>query len=478
MSNAERATSTEFHREPYRDELNFAEFPLASVSTSLPKDQKTLEFTDEIFDKARNERVTRKLTITASDKYGLPTAIDDEVIFGLIQLTGKADFSSRKVSFTRYELLKLLNWADSTKNYNRLEQSLNRWLGVTLYYDKAWWSKEEQSWVNEGFHILDHVTILDKERQRRRAMQGEEGGRSSFVWNEVVFNSFKAGYLKPVDFEFYKRLESAVSKRMYRFLDKRFYRQSRLEFDLRTFACEHVGLSKNYHTGEVKRVLSPAIAELEGQGFLKRLSAEERFVRKARGEWSIVFVRERKALPASSPEELPEILKALLDRGITPASARTLVAQIPEEKLHEKIRLHDWLLSQRDNRISKSPAGFLYRSIVEDFALPEDYLSALSAEKRRRPEKKVVPLQRRTAAKPTEPKPPSDRSAIEEYWRALGPEEQERLERELVTSAPAFLRQQYVAGQKERGLLFQTVRQAIIDEHVRKVLCGAAAANT
>ena len=34
----------------YRDELNFAEFPLASVSTSLPKGQKTLEFTDTIFD--------------------------------------------------------------------------------------------------------------------------------------------------------------------------------------------------------------------------------------------------------------------------------------------------------------------------------------------------------------------------------------------------------------------------------------------
>src|ERR1043166_9719462 len=97
-------------RESYRDELNFAEFPLASLSTSLPKDQKTLEFTDEIFDKSVSKRVQRKLTITASDKYGLPTAMDDEVILGLIQLTGKSDFSDRKVYFTRYELLKLLGW--------------------------------------------------------------------------------------------------------------------------------------------------------------------------------------------------------------------------------------------------------------------------------------------------------------------------------------------------------------------------------
>lgn len=289
-------------RELYRDELNFAEFPLASLSTSLPKSQKTLEFTDEVFDKARNERVTRKLTITASDKYGLPTAMDDEVILGLIQLTAKTDFSDRRVHFTRYELLKLLTWSDDTRNYKRLEQSLNRWLGVTLYYDKAWWSKEEQSWVNEGFHILDHVTILDKERQRRTSQKSEQGGRSSFVWNDVVFGSFKAGYLKQIDFEFYKRLESAISKRLYRFLDKRFYHRERLEFDLRTFACEHIGLSKKYHNGELKRVLGPAIAELEAEGFLKPLPSDERFFCRAKGEWAAVFVRggTSRKLPAAT----------------------------------------------------------------------------------------------------------------------------------------------------------------------------------
>lgn len=468
MSNAERAPSPEPLREQYRDELNFAEFPLASVSTSLPKDQKTLEFRDEIFDKARNERITRKLTITASDKYGLPTAIDDEVILGLIQLTGKTDFANRKVHFTRYELLKLLNWADSTKNYNRLEQSLNRWLGVTLYYDKAWWSKEEQSWVDEGFHILDQVTILDKERQRRRAAKGEDGGKSSFVWNEVVFNSFKAGYLKQIDFEFYKGLESAISKRMYRFLDKRFYHRPRLEFDLRTFACEHIGLSKNYHTGELKRVLSPAIAELEVQRFLKTLPGDERFVRKGRGEWTIVFQREAKQLQPSSREDLPELVKALIQRGVTESSARSIVAQLTEEKIREKISFFDWLMARRDHRVSKSPAGFLYRSIVEDFSLPDDYLNAVGPRKTRRPESNVVPLQRHKRLEPQEP--PSDRAAIDQFWSELTAAQQEELERELVAAAPLFLRQQYTSGQKERGPLFQVVRQAIIDDYVRREL--------
>jgi hypothetical protein len=459
------------HRQSYRDELNFAEFPLASLSTSLPKDQKTLEFNDEIFDKSANKRVQRKLTITASDKYGLPTAMDDEVILGLIQLTGRSDFMDRRVFFTRYELLKLLNWPDTTRNYHRLEQSLNRWLGVTLYYEKAWWSKEEQSWVSEGFHILDHVQILDQERQRRSAKRSaDEAGKSSFVWNDIVFNSFKAGYIKQIDFEFYKGLESAVSKRLYRFLDKRFYQRQRLEFDLRPFCCEHIGLSKNYHNGELKRVLTPAILELETLGYIEKASSEERFVRKARGEWSVTFVRASKTtarLAESSP-----LVQALVERGISAPSARRIASQSASTKVEEKIALVDWLSVRRDPRVQKNPSGFLYRAITEDFPLPEDYRRTQQPKKASPP--KVVSLTR-PAVPPKPSTEASDRSAIETFWKALPPEEQNRIEAELVLAATPFQKQHYQDGQKARGPLFQIVRQSIIDDYVRKMLSPSAA---
>lgn len=460
-------------RESYRDELNFAEFPLASLSTKLPKGQKTLEFTDDIFDKARNQRVTRKLTITASDKFGLPTAMDDEVILGLLQLTARSEFSERRVHFTRYELLKLLNWSDDTRNYRRIEQSLNRWLGVTLYYDKSWWSKEDQCWVSEGFHILDHVQILDKERQLSRSKRGgEQTGKSSFVWNEVVFNSFKSGYLKQIDFDFYKQLESAVSKRMYRFLDKRFYHRQRLEFDLRTFACEHIGLSKNFHTGELKRGLAPAIAELEAQGFLEKIPTEERFVQVGKGSWQIIFIRGR---GSALPEKTPELVTALVDRGISASSAKSLATAATAEQIHERIALFDWLCAKKDSRVQKSPAGFLYRAISENYALPEDYLAAVA--KASPPSgRNVVPI-RRTEERPERlsPEAQAEREAIDRYWAELSTEEQERIERELLLTAPKFYREQYAQGQKERGPLFKIVRQSLIDQHVRSVLKSRAA---
>src|SRR5688572_23556302 len=91
-----------------RDEMNLAEFPLGTLSDRAPAGEKTLEFEDRIFDESKNDWVTRRLTISASDKYGLPTALDDEVILGLIQLTKEQKFSDRKVPFSRYRLVEVL----------------------------------------------------------------------------------------------------------------------------------------------------------------------------------------------------------------------------------------------------------------------------------------------------------------------------------------------------------------------------------
>ena len=54
-----------------RDELNLAEFPIASLSSRPDKARKTLQFEDRIWDKGLGRHVTRKLMITASDRYAL-----------------------------------------------------------------------------------------------------------------------------------------------------------------------------------------------------------------------------------------------------------------------------------------------------------------------------------------------------------------------------------------------------------------------
>lgn len=455
----------------FRDELNFAEFPIAAVADTVAENVKTLEFTDEIFDPSTNKPVTRTLVITAADKFGLPTALDDEVLLGLIQLSCAKGFADRKVHFSRYELIKLLGWRDESKSYRRVEESLYRWAGVTLHYRKAWWSKEERCWVNETFHVIDQVTVFDRERiERRRKMAkgSPEKALSSFAWNEAVFQSFQVGYIKSLDFDFYKSLKSAIAKRMFRFLDKRFYHKGRWEFDLRTYACEHVGLSKNYSNSELKRKLLPAVRELEEREFLSPLPDTERFVKTRPGAWHAVFVKAGRKVTVLPRGETTDLIQALVARGITPKSAEKLVSRHPRARIEEKVRLFDGVKARGGEGAIRNRAGWLYSAIVHDYAVVEDATQKPPHHSR----SPVLAALTQTpkavgASESTDDEP----SPVRAFLARLSDAEQSEFEVQAVALAPAFLRKQYTDGAEQKGTLWRFAREQILAAHFERT-CG------
>jgi hypothetical protein len=460
--------------EKFKDELNFAEFPLASLADHVPNDQKTLTFVDTIIDKSLNKPVTRKLTIMASDQFGLPRALDEEVILGLIQISNRQGFKDKKVYFSSYELIKLLGWSDSTKSYKRIEESLNRWISITLFYDKAWWSKSEQCWVNEKFHILESVTIYDKERRaksKKLKANDANAGRSYFVWNEKVFESFLAGNLKEIDLDIYKGLRSSISKRMYRFLDKRFYLKSRLEFDLSIFAYEHIGVSRNSPLTEVKRLLSKPILELENIGFIKSLPKEERFIKVRKGVYNVIFEKGQSEAISLMSDEEAKVLEELKERGVTPNKASKIVRSYPIASILEKIAIHDWMISTKDKRCSTNPAGFLVNAIENNYQQPKGFLkskeeskSGLKVIEGNRPERKVKT--KSSTAESTKKNKPSDLEIeFDKWWVSLSESEQIEFEEKAVSQAKGFARNFYKERSHDReGVGFKAIRRSILLE--------------
>jgi hypothetical protein len=396
--NEENATSTDHG---WKDELNLAEFPIAALTDRVPNGQTTLVFEDKL-EGRDHPPIVRKVTIMGTVKHGLPTAIDDEVLVGLIQLTKRrSNFTNAKVPFSRYELIELLGWPQSGASYRRIEEALNRWVGVVLMYENAWWDNTAKSWVDESFHVLDNVTLYDRERRkraggkpgkpgakaapRRPKKTGTEGDPlplSSFRWNMVIFESFQSGNLKQLDFEFFLRLRLPTSKRMFRFLDKRFYRRDRLDFDLRTLACEHIGMSRSYAPTELKRRLKPALEELEQLGFLEPLDPEERYSWVSRGCWRIILIRSQATegdVPPPSTET-SALADALVARGVTAKVAAELVEGHPAGRLRTKLEVFDWLVKNEDKRVGKNPAGYLVASIRADYQPPEEFAGAAKAE--------------------------------------------------------------------------------------------------
>jgi Replication initiator protein A len=381
----------------WKDELNLAEFPIAALSDRVPDGQTTLVFEDRL-EPHDSEPIVRRLTIMGTHKHGLPTSVDDEVLVGLIQLTKRRNnFSDARVPFSRYELIELLGWPQSGPSYRRIEEALNRWVGVVLMYENAWWDNVAKSWVDENFHVLDNVSLYDRERRRpaarsakptarppRRGKRADGAGEplplSSFRWNEVIFQSFQSGNLKQLDLEFYLRLRLPTTKRMFRFLDKRFYRRDRLDFDLRNLACEHIGLSRSYAPTELKRRLRPALEELEELGFLEPLTPEERYSYIARGQWRIILIRARPArVGPAAADEVSTLVQALTSRGVTPKTAAELVGTHPGSRIQIKLEVFDWLVRNQDKRVGKNPAGYLVASIRSDYRVPGDFTPAAAA---------------------------------------------------------------------------------------------------
>ena len=386
----------------WKDELNLAEFPIAALTDRIPDGQTTMVFEDRL-EQRDSSPIVRRLTIMGTHKHGLPTSLDDEVLVGLIQLTKRrSNFTDARVQFSRYELIELLGWPQSGQSYRRIEEALHRWVGVVLMYENAWWDNQARSWVDEQFHVLDNVTLYDRERWRTSARSAKSSNKaeksgskadkpplplSSFRWNEVIFRSFQSGNLKQLDLEFYLKLRLPTTKRMYRFLDKRFYRRSRLDFDLRTLACEHIGLSRSYAPTELKRRLKPALEEMEELGFLEPLGLEERYSYVKRGCWRIIFIRGRKATaevqdPTAHHGPQPtQLLEALKVRGVASKTAQELVDTHPHGRISTKIEVFDWLLRNEDKRVGKNPAGYLVASIRSDYKVPGDYRAHTSAAK-------------------------------------------------------------------------------------------------
>ena len=356
-----------------RDENNLAEFPISLLCDLAPSDVKTIEFEDTLDDWKTGKTIVRRVTITGSDKFGLPTAKDEEVLLALIQLTKIAnDFTSPEVWFVKRDVLEILGWKNRGWAYDRVEESLHRWKGVSIHYSNSWRDHSKGVWRDSAaVGVIDYFTITDG---RYRRISGPENGRgeSRFCWNKLFFESFEAGYVKGLDFATYRGLHRPAAKRAYRFLDKRFWHKDAWEFDLRQFACDKLGFSRAYTTGQLKERLRPALGELEEIGYI-----ESPLFRKERAKiWTVAVVKkaakveeDSRQVTAASPW-----ISELERRGVNKKAASEIAGRYAAEFIGEKVAFVDWLLAKGDKRVSKSPAGFLVAAIRDNYPPSKDFL--------------------------------------------------------------------------------------------------------
>ena len=391
LSAAEDATRSTFDLTNGRDEMNLAEFPLFYLGQRVPVGVTTLQFEHSVFDPVRNRTQTRRLEIAGSQAYGLPTMRDADVLLALLLLAKQSnDFQSPTVQFSRYELVEILGWDHSGTSYQRVNESLKKWKTITLFFDDGWWDRENDQWTTEGFNLIDQISITYSKRHPKQ----QDLRLSSCTFNKRFFASMQSGNIKRLNLAELFSLSIPAAKQMYRFLDKRFYHTRRLEFDLKTFAFEHVGLSRNYMPTKLKEKLRPAINELVSIGFIEDAPDSQRYSKTGHGEWKIHFTRSDRKLISDVPlrgtkaerTENRLLIKELTDRGVTLAAARKLVEdpEIEHQRIRQKIEVLDWMIESKDVEAPARPGGWLRKAIEDDYQPPKGFQSAAEREEKRR----------------------------------------------------------------------------------------------
>jgi len=404
---------------------------------------------------------------------------------GLLQLTKLQQFKDRRVFFSRYQLIKLLRWPVNGQSYDRIDQALNRWIGVTLYYQNAWRDRETNQWVDEKFHILERIKIYSQENERSRPKpdpgQGSfEFASSFFVWNDAVYRSFTSGNIKSLDYDFVLELESSISRRLYRFLDKRFYKARNLSFELKNLSYEHIGLSRNSPVADLKRKLLTAIDELVGKQFLKPLPKEQRFRKERAGVWHVHFEKsdfvpvaankasaETKTAPPGSETDLSEttaVIQKLVDAGVRLETAVELAGKYPAAYIESKIQLTEHLTKTKSKKVSDNPPGFLITAIRTDIPLPRSFVTPEQKQAKEEAKKKRQEVLQQQEAKRKEREEAAERErrrTIDQFWASLPKEDRIAAEAEALSQADRMYQDLLSKG----GSLAEAARQNLMDDY-------------
>lgn len=296
-----------------KDEMNLIEHPFASLwKNEVAESEIYLEW--ETTHPTLGKAVKASWRVTGDPKMGLPTVSDERVYLVLMELTREAGFT-QTVAFTRYDLLKRLNWPDHHKYYQMLKDALTRLSSVNITAENAFWNPRAKSFSTVGFHILENYEIFSEARGRK-SKESKEQSRSLplsyFKWNDIMFQSFLNGNIRSIDLEFALSLERPLTLRLFRYLDKK-TNSNRLTFEvsLRELCKLHLGMIVDgRYESDLKASLKPAHAELVKRGFLEAATYQPMKTRKGSKVCYVFHARQKPSTPQAALDAALEVTRA------------------------------------------------------------------------------------------------------------------------------------------------------------------------
>lgn len=261
------------------DELNLIEYPL-------------MLFGENEIEEAKQTRV-REYTITAWDKgkskhllqgyvkiYGISDNLrnflypyEEEVLLELIKISSETYFKSKVIELENINLLlERMSWKRCGKNYYKLKEAFLHLTGITIDTN-LFWNRKVEAYERRIFHIIDRIS---SDRFGHKNPNKRNAGKRivEIEWSETIYNSFIAGNIKPLNLTFYKSLESPVAKRLYRVIDRRFYKKATVKIPVAHLGINILGIGPKVLLQQMEEVISKHCEELVAKNYLRSFNFE------------------------------------------------------------------------------------------------------------------------------------------------------------------------------------------------------------
>ena len=376
------------------------------------------------------KRVEARATILPSAQYGLPTTADQDTYLAILKLATEMYRKQGKVtnpiSFTSAEILRIQGKSCvSGYHYKELLEQLMRIKTSTIVSEGTVYFAGRKVWAKDAFNVINRLVLLGT------AMEDGTVADKHYVWfSDWQIENINSNYLLPIDYDSYKQLRNHIAKILVPLLQIWLY-ASREQgcFEKRyEEICQFLNIRAYQHQSKIKEKLGPSLDELTAHGYLSNWRLEktsdgagykvvlyhgEKFHRDLRRRSPATGLNEHtdvgpglapaKADPRACPKRgegvgptMPraneakscagagprpsqqecdrEVLKALVERGISPERSRELLLSADDgQQVMDQLEWGDYLIARSGAGKFYNPPGFYVRLIESNVTPPEHF---------------------------------------------------------------------------------------------------------
>jgi len=465
-------------------EVNILRLPFFALSWRGLKSRTKTEYRHvEVRDGKKVELLWR---VTANAEYGYPSPFDRKVARAVDAIIHEIIIDSgyplvNPIPFSIYRVGQLIGFKNVGGSiYEEVKISIKRIVATTIESSGSFFLKDEKRWIEKIFHLYEDVVFSGK------SMSGGVIAETNYLWlGREYLSNINTMYTRPIDYKYLNSLKSDLASRLYELLSGKFYGLPEKEKSLRisySNICQTLPIKTQTYYSDAKRYLNAGHKELIETGFLSKVVYQryegkrdfnikyypgKRAKREREGgllgREKISSVEEQLTLPLKDKasngnvqrselvQELhqSDISKStaaqLTQRGITKAVANTLFRDFPIDQIQKQIEIFDCLVENKSSLVAKNPAGFLRRSIEENYQPPAEY-----NQKQEREILEQKRTQERAEKEAEQARLDEIQRQVDKYRDGLSDEERQLLRQEAV---------EFIDGDK-------SIKKAFVTEHL------------